>query len=55
MARRTSLYTLARRWNYVETLASRSPKRIVRRAKNKAVGRALARGGVWRRFWGGGR
>jgi hypothetical protein len=45
-------YRLARRINDVETLASGDPKRIVRRAKNKVVGRALSRAGVFKALWG---
>lgn len=33
----------------------RGPKATARRVRNKAVGRALGRAGVWRRLWGGGR
>ena len=29
----------------------RSPTSAARRVKNKAVGRLLARGGIWRRLW----
>jgi hypothetical protein len=36
-------------------IASGHPGRIARRAKNLAVGRVLARGGVWRALWGGSR
>jgi hypothetical protein len=46
-----SLYRAARLSNDVSTLASGNPKRIVRRAKNKAVGRTLGRAGVWRSLW----
>jgi muconolactone delta-isomerase len=46
-----NLYRAARVANDVQTLASGDPKRIARRAKNKAVGRALGRAGVWRRLW----
>ncbi|MGH7747452.1 MAG: hypothetical protein ACREQ5_22235 [Candidatus Dormibacteria bacterium] len=28
-----------------------SPAPVLRRAKNKAVGRALSKAGVWRRLW----
>jgi hypothetical protein len=34
-------------------IASGHPRRIARRAKNIAVGRALARAGFWRALWGG--
>jgi muconolactone delta-isomerase len=46
-----SLFKLARFSADVSAIASGKPRRIVRRAKNKAVGRLLARGGVWRRLW----
>lgn len=46
-----SLYRAARLSNDVETLASGDRKRIARRAKNKALGRALGRSGIWRRLW----
>jgi muconolactone delta-isomerase len=45
------LYRLARTVNTGEAIASGDPKRIARRAKNIAVGRALGRGGIWRRLW----
>jgi muconolactone delta-isomerase len=45
------LYRLARAANDVSTLASGDRRRIARRAKNKALGRALGRSGVWRRLW----
>jgi hypothetical protein len=41
------LYQLARVANDIETLASGSPKRIARRAKNKYIGRKLVRR-VWK-------
>jgi hypothetical protein len=47
MARRkrlsSSLYEAARLTNDLETVASGNPYRIVRRAKNKVVGRILGR------------
>lgn len=46
-----SLYRAARVANDVETIASGNPRRIARRAKNKAIGRTLGRAGVWRRLW----
>lgn len=55
MARRRSFtsraYQVARLSNDISALASGNPRRIVRRAKNKAVGRALGRGGFWRWLW----
>jgi hypothetical protein len=55
MARRRSLtsqiYRAARISNNVSAVASGSPRRVARRAKNVAVGRALARGGSWRWLW----
>jgi hypothetical protein len=55
MARRRSftsqLYRAARVSNNIGALASGHPRRIVRRAKNVAVGRALGRAGFWRSLW----
>ena len=45
------LFRLARFSADAKTVASGDPKRIGRRAKNKLVGRALGRAGVWRRLW----
>lgn len=47
----SNLYKAARIANDVETVASGNPKRIERRAKNKIVGRTLARARVWRWLW----
>ncbi|MBV8300869.1 MAG: hypothetical protein JOY68_02980 [Candidatus Dormibacteraeota bacterium] len=47
----SSLYRTARLANDISTLASGNPHRIARRAKNKIVGRALARAGIWRALW----
>ena len=55
MARRRSLssqlYRAARIANDVEAVESGNPKRVVRRARNVVVGRALGRAGLWRRLW----
>ncbi len=45
------MYAAARLANDVSTLASGDPQRIARRAKNKIVGRALGRAGLWRLLW----
>jgi hypothetical protein len=46
-----NLYELARTWNDIKAVASGKPGRIVRRGKNKLLGRALGRVGFWRRLW----
>ncbi len=52
MSRRTStLFRLARRSADIDAVLSGDPKKIERRAKNKIVGRALARAGFWGRLW----
>jgi muconolactone delta-isomerase len=45
----STLYRLARLSADVRAL--RSPATAARRVKNKALGRLLARGGIWRRLW----
>jgi hypothetical protein len=45
------MYAAARLANDVSTLASGDPRRIARRAKNKIVGRAVGRAGLWRLLW----
>ena len=47
----SNLYRAARIANDVSTLASGNPQRIARRAKNKIIGRAAARAGLWRMLW----
>jgi hypothetical protein len=51
MSLRSNLYRSARLLGDVQAVTSGNPKRITRRAKNKLVGRALGRAGVWRYFW----
>jgi hypothetical protein len=48
----SNLYRTARLANDLSTVASGNPRRITRRARNRIVGRALARGGLWRMLWG---
>jgi hypothetical protein len=47
----SSLYRTARMANDISVLASGNPRRITRRAKNKILGRALGRAGLWRLLW----
>lgn len=55
MARRrsfsSSLFRAARLADDAEAVASGNPKKMARRAKNVAVGRALGKAGLWRRLW----
>ncbi|MEO6797243.1 MAG: hypothetical protein ABI401_12665 [Candidatus Dormibacter sp.] len=44
----SQMYAAARLANDVSTVASGNPHRIARRAKNKIIGRALGRAGLWR-------
>jgi hypothetical protein len=46
-----ALYRAARISNNVSAIASGNPRRMARRAKNIAVGRAFRRAGIWRRLW----
>jgi hypothetical protein len=48
----SEMYRAARLANDVSVLASGDPSRIARRAKNKILGRALGRAGLWRLLWG---
>lgn len=45
------LYKLARLSADMKALSSGSAKKVGRRVKNKATGRALGKMGVWRRLW----
>ncbi len=47
----SQMYAAARLANDVSVMASGNPHRIVRRAKNKIIGRALGRAGLWRFLW----
>jgi hypothetical protein len=51
----SQLYRTARLANDLSMVASGNPHRIARRAKNKIVGRAMARAGIWQMLWGRGR
>lgn len=46
-----NMYRAARLANDVSVIASGNPHRIARRAKNRIVGRALGRAGLWRLLW----
>ena len=48
----SNMYRAARLANDVSVLASGDPNRIARRAKNKIIGRAMARAGLWRMLFG---
>jgi hypothetical protein len=48
----SNLYRAARLTNDVSVLTLGNPNRMARRAKNKIVGRAIARSGLWRLLWG---
>jgi hypothetical protein len=45
------LYRLARLSADARAVSSADPKKLTRRAKNKLVGRGMARAGLWRRLW----
>ena len=48
---RRNLYRSARITGDVQAVLSGDPKRMGRRAKNKLLGRTLARAGFWRYLW----
>jgi hypothetical protein len=48
---RRNTYRFARLLGDAEALASGKPDRVLRRAKNKLLGRALGSGGFWRALW----
>lgn len=48
----SEMYRAARLANDVSVVASGNPHRIARRARNKIIGRAMARSGLWRLLWG---
>jgi hypothetical protein len=45
------LYRLARLSADTRAISSGDPKKLTRRAKNKLVGRGMARAGLWLRLW----
>jgi hypothetical protein len=45
------LFRWARVATDVEALASGRPSRILRRGKNRVLGRLMGRAGIWRRLW----
>ena len=51
MSLHSSLYKSARILGDVQAVTSGNPERFTRRAKNKLIGRALGRAGVWRFLW----
>ncbi len=51
----SSMFRAARVTDDLEAFGSGNPSKMARRAKNVAVGRSAAKGGVWRRLFGGGR
>lgn len=51
MKARGLLYTLARILGDLGAVTSGKPDKVVRRVKNKAVGRAISKAGGWRKLW----
>lgn len=52
MAKTKGLYKFTRLARDVEVLSTMDGKKIIRRVKNKVVGRVLARIGFWKWLWG---
>lgn len=48
----SGLYKAARLSSTISEVASGNPRRVVRRAKNITIGRALGKAGFWRQLWG---
>lgn len=48
----SQLYRTARLANDLSVISSGNPHRMARRARNRIVGRALGRAGIWRLLWG---
>ena len=49
----SQMYAAARLANDISVVAFGNPRRIARRARNKIIGRALGRAGLWRLLFGG--
>jgi len=47
----SALYKAARISNDLEALTSGKPSKMLRRGKNKLIGRGLGKAGIWRRLW----
>lgn len=51
MKTRGVLYALARLMGDWSAVSSGKPKKVLRRGKNRLVGRAIGKAGGWRRLW----
>ena len=51
----SSMFRAARLTDDMEAFGSGEPSKMARRSKNIAIGRSAARGGIWRKLFGGGR
>jgi len=47
----SKIYTYSKYARDIETLFTFDSKKIIRRIKNKIVGRLLARAGFWKMLW----